>query len=218
MPTLSPLQVAAFAKVANWPQAKIPWVVGVTFAESSWNTDAIGGPNSRGERWYGLGQNSDVHRDKFPNFFPPSEIWKDPVSNLAVMKAIYDAQGEGAWAPSDNQARRNAMAQGVIAANQVASITDKAALLKIAGYSKTLADLPVVGGLVRIGEDPVGAAVNGAGPVAGGAEAATGALGWITANLGSALWIGGGVVLVLVGGLLLAKSEVLGGVGKVLAA
>jgi hypothetical protein len=223
MTVLTPYAVAVAAKKAGWPQDKIAWVVMTTFGESSWRTDAIGGPNSRGEYWYGLGQISDVHKDSMPNFFPPSDNWKDPVKNLAAMLIVYDAQGSGAYlgAPESNSRAASVSGQASMAAAQVAANPPPS----VQGQSTTDAAI----GTLKYGVG-VAAALLGANPggtVLGNPNLSIDANGNVTGTTGGVLgavagegdglskiaWIAGGALMVILGLLLLFKSQM--PVGKI---
>lgn len=212
MPTLQPGQVAAYAKAAGWPQNKVAWVVTVTFAESSWNTEAVH-PNSNGTTDYGLAQNNSVHAPLFPDFFPPSENWKNPLINLKVAKAIHDKQGDGAWVSSDNPRRKQVEGVANQVATQVAGLNNVDNLLAYAGAKKTdswvntflnwgSGIIPGTGGIAPDFVDNDGDGY----PDSAGKAVIEAVQGGLFAGLGPALWIGGGSILVILGVVLLAKD------------
>lgn len=208
MPRLNALEAGIAARKGGWPEVLIPWAIATSFGESGWNTDAIGDGAKFGDPehdYFGMMQISDIHKDKWPNVFPPSDKWKDPVVNFSMAWFIYGPQGsnQGKTAfsgrPEKSDEAKKVAGQAVLAAKQVLSMgitpSPQFGGIEVDGSQQTET---IVGGKIPdIASNIWQSALSGAGPY---------------------LWIGGGAILVLVGGLLLAKSELLGGVGKVLAA
>jgi hypothetical protein len=223
MPVLQPGQVAAYAKAAGWPQDKVAWVVTVSFAESSWNTDATHYNTKDGTTDYGLMQCNSIHANSFPDFFPPSENWKNPLTNMTVAKKIFDSQGEGAWVSSDNPKRKQVAGVADQVASQIAGINDPKNLAILTGGQ--VSDWPnwvdwlgkTLGGGVTApdftkypnsaGFPP---SVGNTGIAIGTDIATNGLAGAVFGEYGPYLWIAGGSVLVLLGVLLLAKDTDIG--------
>ena len=215
MTVLTPFNVARYAKQAGWEQDKIAWVVAVTFAESGWNTEAIG-PDGHD---FGLAQIRDVHKDIFPDFFPPSVKWKDPVANLAAARVVYESQGPGAWVANGNRQFQSVQGQAQMAASQIQAYDPTIGPITVQGQSVLDANLQKLKFGAAYAAHILGIPITADSNVDANGNITTTVstpLDWVNANLGSALWIGGGAVLVLLGVLLLAKSEALGTVGKVL--
>lgn len=226
MTVLTPYAVAVAAKKAGWPQDKIWWVVATTFGETSWRTDAIGRGAAYGDShdYYGLGQISDIHKDKFPNFFPPSENWKNPVTNLAAMYVIWQAQGDGAYsgrpghsAMADSKTGEAKMAAAQVANNPYPTVqgnvnTEVGGLIPGTGPFALQVATSILGinpGGLTVGDPTLNIDENGnptssIGGVVGGVAGVTD---FITNNLGSALWVAGGAILVILGLLLQFKSD-----------
>jgi hypothetical protein len=202
MPILSPLQVGVAARKGGFGTVEVPWVIATSFGESGWDTDAIGKGSSYGDgahNYYGLMQISSIHADRFSGVFPPSERWKDPVVNMTMACTIYKEQGKTAFSgrPEKSAKAQTVAGQAVLIGQQIASMGIEPA--------------PSLGGIEVDGSGAVKTEVGG---VIGDAIDNV----WQSALKGAApaLWIGGGSILVILGVLLLAKSEVLGSVGKAL--
>lgn len=202
MVVLDPLSVGIAAKKGGWPDVTIPWVIATSFGESGWDTEAIVNGAAYGDSahtYYGLMQNSDIHKDRFPLAFPPSEKWKDPVVQMSVANVIYKEQGMTAFSgrPEKSAEAKAKVGVATVIGAQVAKL-DIPVLPDFGGISTggPEATTTEVGGVLGDAIDNIWAnALKGAAPV---------------------LWIGGGSILVVLGVILLAKSEVLGSVGKVL--
>lgn len=218
MPILTPGQVAAYAKAAGWPQSDLPWVVMTTFGEAGWNTDAIGYGAAFGDpshNYYGLGQISDIHKSKYPDFFPPSEKWKDPLINLTVMKAVYDKEGKTAFSGRPEHPKYGGKAQSksgdaTFAAKSVEGLNNRDNLLSYAGYNLSkLSDFQkwmagtVLGGLQIGGDGASGTPLDNADYTSVG-----GAVNSLTSiDLTKIAWIAGGSLMVILGLLLLVKNQ-----------
>ena len=216
MTKLTPFNVARYAKQAGWEQSKIAWIVAVTFGESGWDTEAIG-PDGHD---FGLAQMRDIHRDQFPDFFPPSNRWKDPVANLAAARVLYESQGPGAWVANGGKEMQSAQGQATIAAAQVQTYDPSIGPITVQGQSVLDANLQSLKFGAAYAAHLLGIPVSANANVDANGNIDTTVstpLDWVNANIGSALWVGGGAILVLLGVLLLAKSEIESGdVGKVL--
>lgn len=91
MPTLSGREVAQLVKQAGFPESVHATMVAIFKAESSWRTDAIGGPNRNGTYDRGIAQINDVHG------YDRGKLVNDAAYNVTCAKKIYDRQGLGAW-------------------------------------------------------------------------------------------------------------------------
>jgi len=220
MVVLNPGQVAAYAKAAGFSQSDVAWVVMTTFGESGWNTDAIGYGATYGDpahNYYGLGQNSDIHKDKFPDFFPPSEKWKDPLLNLTVMKAIFDKQGKTAFSgrpERQGSTGGSVSGQATMAAAEVAGLNNRDNLLSYAGYNLSkLSDFEkwwaktALGAVQIAGDGPSGTPLDNANAQAlGSAANSVGEL--LNGDTFTKIaWVAGGSLMVILGLLLLFKSQ-----------
>ena len=98
---LSKQQIAQLARQAGWPEDKIPFVVGVTGAESDFKPKALNPNASTGDESYGLMQINMLGAmgpERLKAFgLQSKEQLYDPLTNLKAAKQIYDWQGPGAW-------------------------------------------------------------------------------------------------------------------------
>lgn len=120
MATLSAAQIAGVIKTQQKmggasglvnPNTDGPIMVAIALAESSGNTDAIGGPNSNGSHDYGLWQiNDKAHPLLFNN-----HNWKDPNDNFFMAQGIYQDAGFRwkPWSTFNNGAYQAHMADAV---------------------------------------------------------------------------------------------------------
>lgn len=108
------MSLAAGSTTLDYAQLESAWISGggdapsaplaaaVATAESGGQTGDIGDESVIDGIYapsYGLWQIRSVHRDAFPNFFPPSSEWMDPVQNAsaAVNLANHSNLGWGNW-------------------------------------------------------------------------------------------------------------------------
>lgn len=193
MTILTPIQIAYLANAVGWPWDKVGWVIAVAFAESSWDTEAVH-PNSNGTTDYGLMQVNTVHKN-LVNFFPPSDKWKDPATNLMAAKSVWDVEGDAAWNSS------------------LAGHDDKIAVGNAAAQQAQAQPLPQeIVDSIKNGVSITGIIVDGSGQTTtqvGGVV--TDALSNIFSldGLGKYMWIGGGAVLVILGVVLYFKSDII---------
>lgn len=131
MTVLSAREVAALIKQAGFPTADQATMVAISHAESSFRTDARGGPNKNGTYDYGLLQINSAHN------YDTGRLTSDAAYNVACGKKIYDSQGLRAWSTYNSGSYQKWMNEARQAVAQAASVTGTAAVSGTAAASTT---------------------------------------------------------------------------------
>lgn len=190
---LQPVTIATIALAVGFKGDDLLFITRAALGESSGRT-AVTHPNSNGTTDYGLMQINSSHKDILPNFFPPSTVWQNPVSNMKAAKVIFDAQGRQAWVSSSAGQDANA----AIAAQAVGQLVAHPPAQEVLD---TLAKSGSITGIPTDGSGQTATEVGGKIPDI---------IGGLFDGLGPPLWIAGGCVLVLLGVVLLAKDTDIG--------
>jgi hypothetical protein len=95
MPTLSPAQIAGYAKAAGFTGTQVPIMTAIALAESGGRTDATNkNSDDYGSVDYGIWQiNSHWNGDLLT-----LGDWRNPADNARMARAVFDRQGYKAWA------------------------------------------------------------------------------------------------------------------------
>lgn len=124
MPKLTAAQIAgivkysstgagsSFAQAVGNMDTNGPIWVAIALAESSGETDVVGGPNSNGTHDYGLWQINEIHKDLLSRY-----DWKNPNDNYAMATQIYIGAGNRftPWSTYNNGAYATHMAEATLA-------------------------------------------------------------------------------------------------------
>lgn len=114
--TLSPEEIAGFAKMAGFSGADLTIAVAVAIAESGGRTDIIGPVNSNGTRDYGVWQINSGHTALFAQT-AQNRDWYQAFVNAEWAHTVFQGQGWSAWSAYKSGKYRQHMEVAQRAAN-----------------------------------------------------------------------------------------------------
>lgn len=205
MAVLTAEQAAEAAYIAGFRGNDLVIAVAVAGpgAESGWTTDAIN-RNPNGSTDYGVWQINSIHKGGLvPTSFYEGTTWQSPVVNAQAARKVWDAQGWRAWVAYKNGSYKANLPAAQAA---VAKVNANPPKITVDGSGQTRYEMHWLGQAL-IGMVPGGGTIIDTvedGTIDQGVENIGDAL---FGGLGKAMWIGGGVIAVLLGVVLLAKSQ-----------